>query len=392
MRVLRLILALSLCSILSSIAFGQEPDVNAKSAVIMDAVSGKILWERASYTPRYPASTTKILTTLLLLENVKDLQSRITAGPNTEQVTGSSLHLKPGETISAEDAAYAMMLRSANDACVAVAQTLSGSVVEFSNLMNQRALEIGCQNSNFRNPNGLPDPSHKTTAYDLALIAREAMRNETFRTIAATKSRIISRSVNQTDLLIKTRNKWLLKDATADGIKTGYTNDAGHCYVGSAVRKNFRVITVILNSESWQDDHKTMLEWAFKNYQIGMKKSKGEVLSQIPVKGGVTQEIPVAAKVPVQLLQRVTDTQGYAFDWPSDLKLNAPVKKGETVGTVLIRDADGFRVKVPLIAAQTVPKAQNILKDRLGAHPAWYAIVGGMLGAAWIMRRRTRHY
>jgi D-alanyl-D-alanine carboxypeptidase len=358
----------------------------------MDAVSGKILWGRASYTPRYPASTTKILTTLLLLENVKDLQSRITAGPNTEQVTGSSLHLKPGETISAEDAAYAMMLRSANDACVAVAQTVSGSVVEFSNLMNQRALEIGCQNSNFRNPNGLPDPSHKTTAYDLALIAREAMRNETFRTIAATKSRIISRSVNQTDLLIKTRNKWLLKDATADGIKTGYTNDAGHCYVGSAVRKNFRVITVILNSESWQDDHKTMLEWAFKNYQIGMKKSKGEVLSQIPVKGGVTQEIPVAAKVPVQLLQRVTDTQGYAFDWPSDLKLNAPVKKGETVGTVLIRDADGFRVKVPLIAAQTVPKAQNILKDRLGAHPAWYAIVGGMLGAAWIMRRRTRHY
>jgi len=392
MRVLRLIFALSLCSILSSIAFGQEPVVNAKSAVIMDAVSGKILWERASYTPRYPASTTKILTTLLLLENVKDLQSRITACPNTEQVTGSSLHLKPGETISAEDAAYAMMLRSANDACVAVAQTVSGSVVEFSNLMNQRALEIGCQNSNFRNPNGLPDPSHKTTAYDLALIAREAMRNETFRTIAATKSRIISRSVNQTDLLIKTRNKWLLKDATADGIKTGYTNDAGHCYVGSAVRKNFRVITVILNSESWQDDHKTMLEWAFKNYQIGMKKSKGEVLSQIPVKGGVTQEIPVAAKVPVQLLQRVTDTQGYAFDWPSDLKLNAPVKKGETVGTVLIRDADGFRVKVPLIAAQTVPKAQNILKDRLGAHPAWYAIVGGMLGAAWIMRRRTRHY
>lgn len=392
MRVSRPILALTFCSILSSIAFGVEPVVKAKSAVIMDAVSGKILWERSSNTPRYPASTTKILTTLLLLENVKDLKTKITAGPNTEQVTGSSLHLKPGETITAEDAAYAMMLRSANDACVAVAQSVSGSVVEFSDLMNQRALEIGCQNSNFRNPNGLPDPSHKTTAFDLALIAREAMRNKTFRTIAATKSRTISRSVNQTDLLIKTRNKWLLKDATADGIKTGYTNDAGHCYVGSAVRKNFRVITVILNSEAWQDDHKAMLDWAFKNYQIGMKKGEGEVLSQIPVNGGVTQDIPVAAKVPVQLLQRVTDTQGYDFDWPSDLKLNAPVKKGETVGTVLIRDADGFRVKVPLIAAQTVPKAQNIIKDRLGAYPAWYAVIGGMLGAAWIMRRRTRHY
>lgn len=392
MSLSRCLLTLATCSILSSIGYGQGPTVKAKSAVIMDAVSGKILWEKAGGVQRYPASTTKILTTLLLLENVQDLNTKITAGVNTEQVTGSSLHLKPGEVISAEDAAYAMMLRSANDACVAVAQSISGSVADFAELMNQRALEIGCKNTNFRNPNGLPDPSHKTTAYDLALIAREAMRNKTFRTIAATKSRTISRSINQKDLLVNTRNKWLLKDVTADGIKTGYTNDAGHCYVGSAVRKKFRVITVILNSESWQEDQKSMLDWTYQNYQIGMKKNEGEILSSIPVTGGVTDQIPVATKFPVQLLQRVTDTRGFDFEWSNDLSVSAPVKKGEAVGTVLIRDADGFRVKVPLIAAQTIPKSESLLKDRLGVHPAWYAMVGGMLGAAWIMRRRTRHY
>ena len=196
--------------------FGFAMDISAKSAIIIDAGSGKVLWERDADVLRYPASTTKIMTGMLLLERCLP-DDLITAPVGIDKVPPSSMHLKPNEQVSAKDMLYALMLRSANDGAVAVADHVSGSIPAFAELMNERAREIGCRSTHFHNPNGLNDPEHVTTARDLAMIAREAMKYEAFREVVRTRKYQIQRTINQKDLFMVTRNRWLYKDSTADG-------------------------------------------------------------------------------------------------------------------------------------------------------------------------------
>ena len=364
------------------------PVVLAKSAIVIDATSGKFLWSKDADTPRYPASTTKIMTSLLLLEN-KRPDDLIFAPLDVTKVGGSSLHLKPGESISVHDALYAMMLRSANDVCHSIAVQLSGSESSFADLMNARAREIGCTNTFFHNPNGLPDPLHKTTARDLALIAREAMRNETFRDAVKTQKYWINRSINQEDRLLINRNKWLFKDTSADGIKTGFTNDAGHTYVGSAVRNGFRVITVVLNTKNWQDDHKALLDWSFAHYTIGLKRREGEEIGALPVKGGTDAMVKIGAKGWTQLLQRKGAPFPLQVSWEGDSPPSAPIQAGQDLGFAVVTDADGYKTRVPVQALSTVPRA-SLFSTSTFANPTWYIVAGAMLCGAWVMRRRTR--
>jgi D-alanyl-D-alanine carboxypeptidase (penicillin-binding protein 5/6) len=230
---------------LPSLAVAQS--VSAESAVAMDASSGKILWSRNADEELYPASTTKIMTALLLMERCKP-DEVITAPADVEQIREASMHLRPGERVRAKDMLFALMLRSANDGCYAVACHISGTVGRFSDLMNLRARQLGCTHTHFDNPNGLNDRLHYTTAHDLALIAREAMRHLEFRNIVRTEKAKINRGTNWKDLWMVNHNKILLHDPTCDGIKTGWTVPAGHCFVGSAYRNGWRVITVVMRS------------------------------------------------------------------------------------------------------------------------------------------------
>ncbi len=164
-----LLISVGLCAT----AWGFGYDVSAKSAIIIDAGSGKVLWSKNAESSMFPASTTKIMTALLLIEHCK-MTDMITAPADIEKVKEASMHLKPGEQVSVHDMLYALMLRSANDGCYAVATHISGSVEEFSKLMNLRARQAGCTHTHFHNPNGLNDRDHTTTAHDLALMGRAA--------------------------------------------------------------------------------------------------------------------------------------------------------------------------------------------------------------------------
>jgi len=223
-------LLLVLGTALGALALGKGPDVTAASAIVVDADSGKVLYSKNADVPRYPASTTKVMTGLLLAENTEP-EDTIVAPSDVEVVTGSKMHLKAGEEVSAHDMLYALMLRSANDGCYAVAMHLAGSVPAFSKMMNQRAQELGCTHTHFHNPNGLNDKEHLTTAHDLAIIAREAMKNERFADAVGTTEYTISRNINQEDTLMVNKDKLLLWDSSAEGIKTGWTIPAGHCFV-----------------------------------------------------------------------------------------------------------------------------------------------------------------
>ncbi|MBL8061111.1 MAG: D-alanyl-D-alanine carboxypeptidase [Chthonomonas sp.] len=374
---------LMLCVALSA---AQGPVVLGKSAIIIDEISGRVLWAKDANTQRYPASTTKIMTSLLLLESLP-LTSTITAPADTERVTGSSLHLRIGEQISAKDALYAMLLRSANDVCHAVAFRISGSDAVFAERMNERAAQIGCKNTTFRNPNGLPDPEHKTTAYDLAMIGREAMKNDIFREVVRTRKAWLSRSVNQDDLLVINRNKWLEKDPTADGIKTGFTDDAGQTYVGSATRNGFRVITVILNTTDWQADHKAMLDWAYSEYGISKKLKKGAPLAELPIGNGASKDVPVALAQNFRIISRKTGEKA-SIKWMGTAP-TAPIRAGDSLGEVEIRAEDGYTIRVPVVAAKDVQRA-SIFSSFSASNASWYVLGGAMLMGAWVVRRRVR--
>lgn len=368
-------------------AAAQGPSVAGKSAIIIEEVSGKVLWEKDADTQRYPASTTKIMTSLLLLESLP-LTSTITAPADTETVSGSTLHLRVGEQISVRDALYAMLLRSANDVCHAVAVRVSGSDSLFAERMNLRSEQIGCKHTVFRNPNGLPDEEHVTTARDLALIAREAMKNGVFRETVRTKKAWINRTINQGDRLVFNRNKWLEKDPTADGIKTGFTDAAGHTYVGSATRNGFRVITVVLNTPDWQVDQKAMLDWAFSNYELASELKKGRVLGALNVSNGVTDKVQVALAQNMRLILAKKGLNNQEFKWVGT-EPKAPIIAGQPLGEVQFFDSDGTTVRLPVVAKSDVQRASifNSL-DAKGA--SWVVLGGAMLMGAWVMRRRVR--
>lgn len=378
--------------VLSAFAAAKAPlTVSAESAIVIDAESGKVLWEKDADTPRYPASTTKILTALLLIENTEPTDI-ITAPADIEKVTESSMHLKPGEKITAGDMLYALMLRSANDGCVAVAVHISGSVEKFAELMNERAKELGCTNSHFHNPNGLNDDLHTTTAHDLAMIARAAMREPEFAEAVRTVRYKIKRDPKiSPDTMMRNRDKYLLKDPTADGIKTGWTIPAGKCFVGSATRDGYRVITVVLKSQDWQADHAAMLDWAFANHQREYALKKGQTLGPIPVLGGSVDKLTVMPSDSVVHIwdSEVPKAMQVEYEYPRELR--APLKAGEKIGEVVLTDEDGFTQKVDLLAGRDV--AQTVTSKIVSSartNPGIYFLCGCVGAGALFMRKKSR--
>ncbi len=322
------------------------PQLTSSSAIVIDANTGKVLFAKDAETPRFPASTTKIMTALLLCEKLASTEF-VSAPVNIETVGEASLHLRPSERISAEDALYALMLRSANDVAHSVAIKISGTEVEFAKLMNQRAKEIGCKGTTFFNPHGLNHPYHKTTAHDLALIAREALKNQRFAVACSTKTKWIQRSLNQGDLFLKSKNRFL-EFPGAIGVKTGYTKPAGHCYVGAMDLGGWKIITVVLNSQDWLNETKLMCDWVRLNFENRILISKNSVVGSVELRDG---ELPTVKGVLANDLSSIEPKSSVSTN-PTIQMFNglvAPVSKGQKIGHAILGD-----LKVPIIASENV--------------------------------------
>jgi len=233
--------------------------VTAKSAVLMDADSMKIIYEKNCRQKLPVASTTKIMTAILVLEML-DTSQTITVSDSAVGVDGSSMYLLKGETLSVHDLLYGLMLPSGNDAATALAIAVSGSVSRFAEVMNRKAKQLSMNDTHFANPSGLPDENHYSTAYDMALLTSYAVKNHDFTEITST----VSIKVTNGSRFLYNRNKLLLSYDGMIGVKTGYTPEAGHCLVTCAVRNGATLICVTLNDDDTWNNHTKLLDYGFE--------------------------------------------------------------------------------------------------------------------------------
>jgi D-alanyl-D-alanine carboxypeptidase (penicillin-binding protein 5/6) len=242
--------------------------VRAASAILVDGNSGAVLYEHDSDTIRPPASVTKILTALVILEHGR-LEDTVTVSQAAARTTGHRLGLRAGQRVSLADLLVAILIRSANDAAAAAAEHVGGSVGGFAALMNARAKELGMASSRFANPHGLDEPFHYTTARDMAALTRAAMDNPTFAGLVRTPQARLTvwkpgrRALVPQARIVQNHNRLLGQFAGADGVKTGYTDSAGRCLVASASRGSHRMIAVLLNAPRRWTDATTLLEYGF---------------------------------------------------------------------------------------------------------------------------------
>lgn len=256
---------------------GAATGVSAASAVLIEQKSGRVLFEKDAHTKRRIASITKIMTAILAIESGK-MNKYVKVSEQATRAEGSSVYLKPGEKIKLNDLVYGLMLRSGNDTAVAIAEYVGGSVDGFAYLMNQKAREIGMYDTHFANPHGLDDhENHYSTAYDMAILMRYAMQNKTFQKISGTK---VYRAPNPTedwDRVWKNKNRLLTKYKYATGGKTGYTKRAKRTLVTTASKGDMDLIAVTLNDSDDWNDHISMYENGFKDFDMAEVLTKGKV-------------------------------------------------------------------------------------------------------------------
>ncbi|MDQ0339180.1 D-alanyl-D-alanine carboxypeptidase [Caldalkalibacillus uzonensis] len=277
-RQIMIVLVMILSVLLAPYPAGAEPDVSAQAAILMDAESGRVLFEKNAYEPLRIASITKIMTAIVALEH-GDLEDVVTTSKNAYGVEGSSIYLRLGEKMTLEDLLYGLMLRSGNDAAIAIAEHVGGSVEGFVFLMNQKAEELGMQQTLFSNPHGLDThEEHYSTAYDMALLTAYAMQNETFAEIVSTQKKTAPLEGEKWDRVWYNKNRLLSMYPYADGVKTGYTQRANRTLVSSATKDGHRLIAVTLNAPDDWNDHINMFEYGFQNYTLVTLAEEGETL------------------------------------------------------------------------------------------------------------------
>ena len=238
---------------------------NSSSAtIVVDQKSKKILSSSNAHVRLAMASTTKIMTAMVVLDNVVDVDVQLAIPREAVGVEGSSVYLKRNEIWSVRDLLYALMLRSGNDAAVALSIAVGGSVQGFVDMMNAKASELGLKDTHFTNPHGLHDDNHYTTAYDLAIITAEAMKNPLFKSIVSAKSYVVEGNYTHDRYYLGNKNKMLLMMEGADGVKTGYTKNSGRCLVSSATRGDTQLICVVLNVHDMWNVSKNLLEKGFE--------------------------------------------------------------------------------------------------------------------------------
>lgn len=307
-------------------------ETSARAAVLMDVNSNRILYSKNMDEKLAMASTTKIMTILVAIESGK-LDEKVTVSKKASHMEGSSIYLREGERHTVNDLLYAIMLRSGNDAAVAVAEHIGGSVEGFADMMNKKALEIGAKNTRFANPHGLDSEGHYTTARDLALITSYALKNPVFSSIVSSKKKIIEGPPNENwDRVMINKNKMLWQFDGSDGVKTGFTNKAGRCLVSSATRDGLQIVCVVLNCGPMWNDSSTLLEYAFKNYEKKKVVEKDRIFKVVQVNNGKEKFVGVRPSEDFALALRADEINNVKLIADDLRAAQAPFKKGDDAG------------------------------------------------------------
>ena len=309
------------------------PDITAQSAVLIEAETGRVLYEKNAQNKMPMASTTKIMTALLAIEN-GDLGDTVEVSSNASGTEGSSIWLEVGEHMTLEDMLYGLMLASGNDAAVAVAEHIASDVQRFAGLMNQKAKEIGAVNTNFVNPNGLHDELHYTTAYDLGIISAYAMQNPVFREIVDTEYKEISWEGHKWNRVVKNKNKILWLYEGCNGIKTGYTKNAGRCLCSSAKRGDLQVVAVVLNAGDMFGDSMQLLDYAFENYSMETLVEADAYVGTVNIDNGVYDTIDVYTEEEIRYPLSIDEKSNVKIKTYLEKDIKAPVVRGQTLGRV----------------------------------------------------------
>lgn len=354
----------------TGVVFANEPEITAASAVVMEAKTGKIVYEKNGDERRPPASTTKIMTCLLALEKKGDsLDEIVTASERAATIGESSIWLKKGEKLKLEELLYGLMLNSGNDASIAIAEHVGGSFDKFVEMMNQKAKEIGAVHTHFANPNGLPNDDHYTTAKDLGLIACTALKNPKFAKFVSTKTKIIPWPGHEWSRHLINTNKLLWHLPGANGVKTGFTNKAGPCLVSSATRNGQQFVCVVLGSANIWEDSTKLLEYAFANFERVNVYEEGQKVLDFPVVNGMEQKVELLSAKPVEVVIPKGEEKKITKKAALPQAVKAPVHQGQVVGQVKIYLGDKEVGSEDLIAAKDIhPKTflRSFIKEFWG--------------------------
>ena len=334
--------------------------VSAKRAYVLDAVSGRVLYDKNPDERSLIASTTKIMTALIVCEQCNVLD-RMRIPKEAVGIEGSSMYLQAGEVLTVQELLYGLMLRSGNDAATALAIYCGGTVEGFAQLMNDKAYRLGLDHTHFENPHGLDSPNHYSTAADMAKLAAYAMENPVF---AATVS---AKKITAGNRVLQNHNKLLWTVEGADGVKTGFTKAAGRILVSSATRNGRRLIAVTMNDGNDWVDHATLFDTGFSQYQQTLLVQAGEVLGRVEVAGGICGEVELVAES--DFCYYIAPDEEVRVVLPLNTFVYAPIAKGQCAGIAHIA-VDGKVIgHVDLIYGETVerqPEMERPWWRRLG--------------------------
>lgn len=395
------------------------PETDSTSAILMDAETGTILYEKNAYEKRDPASITKILNCLVVLDTL-DMDEQVTIDYEPEK-EGSVMHLKKGETLYVRDLVYAMMIWSANDAAEALARLAGGDVDTFCSMMNSKALEYGAKDTHYTNPNGLNPPgrvNNITTAYDIALICARAMEDSRFAEIVSTPELTIDETNKSEKRKGKSSNRCLwdtktkfeydgvqtpLKYEGCKGIKAGYSSTAGDCFAGYAEKGDTHLISVVLNASHEEPKFRdTIMLWdyGFANYRTYCAAESETVLGKQRIKGGTLRDV----KVGVERNLSVTVAKDFENEDSFNVKLEldskraaAPVGKGDVLGSAILTDENGNELaRQNLVALETAGTGGPLSRIGIADEdvPAFFIIIITLAAIAvvltLILRKRKR--
>lgn len=321
--------------------------ISAEKAILVDAQTGRVLYEKRADERSLIASTTKIMTALVVCEQCNVLD-RIRIPKEAVGIEGSSLYLQEGEVLTIQELLYGLMLHSGNDAAVALAIYCGGTVQGFAELMNDKAHVLGLENTHFENPNGLDSPGHYSTARDLATLSAYAMQNPIFRQTVSTKS------VNISGRHLRNHNKLLWRIPSVDGIKTGYTKAAGRILVSSAMREGRRLVAVTINAPSDWSDHEKLIADGFSTYQLKQIVSSGDFVGEATVIGGEYEQVALLAAEDFVVF--CTDQENVSIVISAERMHYAPIAQGQSAGFAYICVDNAVIGKVKLTYGETIER------------------------------------